>query len=460
MKMQNSKMESANERLAIVNSRGELVRTFQLLDDSGSEVSSSSKVAIVYRFDKRVIEPVINEADLLSSGVEFETLKRTTIAGLKKTPYKVGELGKLTLVDVNSLALTPTFELPPEEDQKSLVAAGKWIAGTQAALIILALLLGHFAFQEVKKDETVTTIRTVEIEKLVESKVPTPVLKPMERPLPQRVQRPIVNATVRRDVIKPKTAPRIVTKNAPRIQKLNHKVTANIPRTAPKMENIGALGALGGVSKKIQAGGGLNLNGSSLARGGDRGNGGGGYGAGGQGGVSGALFGKGLIAASNGSGARAGSVGGYGTKGRGGGREGYGNRTMIGSSGGFALPLDGESFIQGGLTREQVEEVINRNMGQIRYCYEKGLQVEPSLKGRVAISFVVGARGSVTSARVQHSSVGSRQLEGCIVGRLKGFRFPRPVAGVNVQVQYPFSFSRVSSVGQTVSQKTGLIGAN
>jgi TonB family protein len=94
---------------------------------------------------------------------------------------------------------------------------------------------------------------------------------------------------------------------------------------------------------------------------------------------------------------------------------------------------------------EQVEEVILRNMGQITYCYEKGLQIEPDLKGRVAVNFVIGSSGQVSTARVQHSSVDSSKLEGCIVGRLKGFKFPRPVAGVNVQVQYPFSFRRVSA---------------
>lgn len=438
------------EQVALVNAQGELVRVFNLVNEEGEALSTRSKVTLIYRHDRRRIEPSLNVNELRTEGVEFDVLQESTIAELRSKPYRLGILGQITVVDISSMKLAPSYELKAEDDRRDLIMAGKWIGGVQTALILIALVLGHFLVEETKKEEVVTTIRPVELEKIAKVE-PPPVVQPMTRPPVQKVVQPKVNAIVKREIVK-RQPPRVVTKRAPVKPTMNRKATARIPKTEPKLESMGALGALGGVSKKLQSGGGLNLNGSSLARGGDRGTGGGGVGSSGTGGVAGALFGKGLIAASNGSGARAGSAGGYGTKGRGGGREGYGNRSMLGSSGGYVLPLDGESFIQGGLTREQVEEVISRNMGQIRYCYEKGLQVEPSLKGRVAVSFVIGSGGQVATARVQHSSVESRQLEGCIVGRLKGFKFPRPVAGVNVQVQYPFSFRRVSS--------TDVVGVN
>jgi outer membrane biosynthesis protein TonB len=444
------KQTGKNEQVALVNAQGELVRVFHLVNEDGEALSSRSKVTLVYRHDRRRIEPSLSIAELRAEGAEFEVLQESTIAELRAKPYRVGVLGQITVVDIATLKLAPSYELKKEEDRRDLILAGKWIGGVQVALILISLVLGHFLVEETKKEEVITTIRPIEIEKLAKVE-PPPVVQPMTRPPVEKVVPPKVNAIVKREIVK-REQPRVVTKRAQIRPSMNRKATARIPKTEPKLESMGALGALGGVSKKLQSGGGLNLNGSSLARGGDRGTGGGGVGSSGTGGVAGALFGKGLIAASNGSGARAGSAGGYGTKGRGGGREGYGNRSMLGASGGYVLPLDGESFIQGGLTREQVEEVISRNMGQIRYCYEKGLQVEPSLKGRVAVSFVIGAGGQVSTARVQHSSVESRQLEGCIVGRLKDFKFPRPVAGVNVQVQYPFSFRRVSS--------TDVVGVN
>ncbi|MDX9730963.1 MAG: AgmX/PglI C-terminal domain-containing protein, partial [Bdellovibrionales bacterium] len=405
------------------------------------------KLTIVFRHDTRRIEPHANTGLLSEDGVEFDVIGTTTLSELSKKPMSISRngqaIGSLELRENEATALSPSFDLKEDEDKRDLLLAGKWIGGVQVGLLLLILVLGHF-LQDAKNDENVTQIRVVEMDKPVP---PPPVMKqpvvaPQKKVVKQAVQPQPRKVVQQRQ---PKPQPRIVTKNAPKTPTRNRQATARVPKTAPAIENMGALGALGGVSKKMQSGGGLNLSGASLARGGDRGTGGGGVGNGGAGGISGALFGKGLIAASNGSGARAGSAGGYGTKGKGGGRAGYGTRNMLGASGGYVAPLDSESFVGGGLTREQVEEVILRNMGQITYCYEKGLQVEPSLKGRVAVSFVIGSGGQVNSARVQHSSVASRQLEGCIVGRVKGFKFPRPVAGVNVQVQYPFSFQRVSA---------------
>lgn len=420
-------------RMVLLNSKGETVRSFRFEDES------TKKVVVLYRHDTRRIEPHVSTDELSAEGVEFDVLGETSPKELKVRPFAIGKVGSLAWNDHGSAALPPSYELPKSEDDKDVVLIGKWLGGAQVALLAIIMILGHFLTQE-KPEETVTTIRAVELEKVKEAPVVVaPSVKPVKQVTqvtPPRVQK--------KAVVKQKPTPRIVTRRAPKVQTRKH-VTANIPKSAPAVENMGALGALGGISKKMQSGGGLNISGASFARGADKGSGGGGVGRGGSGGVSGALFGKGLIAASNGSGARAGSAGGYGTKGRGGGREGYGTHNMAGASGGYVAPLDSESFIEGGLTREQVEEVIMRNMGQITYCYEKGLQVEPDLKGRVAVNFTIGASGKVSVARVQHSSVDSSKLEGCIVGRVKGFKFPRPVAGVNVQVQYPFSFRRVSA---------------
>ena len=425
---------SDSGRMVLLNTKGETVRAFHLQDEDGSV--PSSKVTVVYRHDNRRIEPHFSVDSLEESGVKFDVLGETSVKELKMRPMKIGVVGSLTWNEDEEAILPPSYELTAAKDEKDLVLVGKWVGGAQVALLALILILGHFLTEQ--KPEEVTTIRAVELEKVKETPV---VVAPTEKPVKQVTQ---VQPRVQKKVVQKRPTPRIVTKNAPKVP-TKRQATAIVPKTAPAVENMGALGALGGLSKNKQSGGGLNLSGSSLARGGDSGSGGGGFGRGGSGGVSGALFGKGLIAASNGSGARAGSAGGYGTKGKGGGRQGYGTHNMAGASGGYVAPLDSESFVEGGLTREQVEEVILRNMGQITYCYEKGLQIEPDLKGRVAVNFVIGSSGQVSTARVQHSSVDSSKLEGCIVGRLKGFKFPRPVAGVNVQVQYPFSFRRVSA---------------
>jgi TonB family protein len=426
-----SKDESG--QMVLLNSQGETVRTFRF---GGEEESPSAKLFVIYRHDTRRIEPVFQMDDLEASGVEFDILGETSQKELRVRPLAIGKAGSLSWNDFDEeTVLPPSYELIEEDDKKDVVMIGKWIGGAQILLIATVLILGHFLAAE-KAPEDVTTIRAVQLEPVKEK---PPIVQMMEKPVKHvaRVQPKVT----KKAVVKRQPVPRVVTRHAPKVQ-TKRQVTARVPKTAPSVENMGALGALGGLSKLKQSGGGLNLSGASLARGGDSGSGGGGVGRGGSGGVSGALFGKGLIAASNGSGARAGSAGGYGTKGKGGGRQGYGTHNMAGASGGYVAPLDNESFVEGGLTRDQVDEVIQRNKGQIRYCYEKGLQGSPGLKGRVSINFVIGASGHVSTARVQQSSVDSSTLEGCVVAKLKNFKFPQPVGGVNVQVRYPFSFSR------------------
>lgn len=421
--------------LTLKNTAGQTVRVYDTSHFADREV-----VTVVYRHDTRRVEPCIGASALeffRQHEIGYDVLGETTLAKLKTQSLAIGSVGTLCTQSVIG-ALSPSHDLKPEADKKDLILIGKWVSGVQVAIVLLALLVSYLIVPKEAPETEVTVIRSMELE----TKPERPVMAPPAAVKPVAQVQPKIRNKI---AVKPKPQPRVVTRHAPKMTIQRKVVTAQVPRSAPSLESLGALGALGGVSKKQQSGGGLNLSGASLARGGEQGAGGGGVGDSGKGGLSNALFGNGLVAASAGSGARAGSAGGYGTKGKGGGRQGYGDRKVVGASGGYVAPLDSESFINGGLSRAQVEEVILRNMGLITLCYEKGLQVEPSLKGRVAVSFVIGAGGQVTTARVQHSSVESRQLEGCIVGKLRQFQFPRPVAGVNVEVQYPFSFRRVSS---------------
>ena len=140
----------------------------------------------------------------------------------------------------------------------------------------------------------------------------------------------------------------------------------------------------------------------------------------------------------------AGGAGGYGTHGRGGGQAGYGKISLTGSSSAFFQPMEQEAIIEGGLDREQIAEVIQRHLGQIRFCYEQGLQEKPQLNGRVAIRFYINGGGFVNTAAVSNTSLHAGDVESCIVGHLKSWKFPEPRGGVVVKVTYPFVLKRVT----------------
>ena len=194
--------------------------------------------------------------------------------------------------------------------------------------------------------------------------------------------------------------------------------------------------ALRGSSKNSKQKGGVNLGQVKTTAGPGLG------GTAGSGGVQTSLYGRGLVAAPVGKGGNIKGGGGYGTKGKGGGKAGYGKLSLVGSAGNAPIPLGKEAIVQGGLDRDLISAVIERNKGQITFCYEQGLQGDPTLGGRVAVNFEIGSNGRVRTAGILNTTLHSSMVENCIIRRLKSWKFPLPEGGVNVKVSYPFLLRR------------------
>lgn len=133
-------------------------------------------------------------------------------------------------------------------------------------------------------------------------------------------------------------------------------------------------------------------------------------------------------------------LGGIGTKGAGGGAGGYGN-TMIGSGEGRSLSkvaLSEEMVLEGGLDRAVIQATIAKYLSQVRACYEAQLQLNPGLAGQVTMAFIIDGMGGVSSSQVSRSTLGNPLTENCIATKMRGWKFPKPVGGVDVKVNYPF----------------------
>lgn len=83
-----------------------------------------------------------------------------------------------------------------------------------------------------------------------------------------------------------------------------------------------------------------------------------------------------------------------------------------------------------------VKKTVQRNFGQLTYCYEQRLRQNPSLAGRVEIEWYVNG-GRVTSAEVFANTTGDSELGQCIVKKIKRWSFPSEVQG---EILYPFIF--------------------
>lgn len=406
---------SAAKLLILENALGQKVRTFSVQSDSFN---------LVYLKQSRRVEAFIHLNDLEDNKVDYTLLKQIELAHISDEGMDLQGLGRLRIYPTGNIKNSPLYELPDQHDNEQLQAILKkaTLGHVTAVLLLMAgawIWSNYFTRKEEPPLVTITLLQEAPVKKEAEERPHVKVSK-------TKIQQS-------RKIYKPVVQKKLLTKPHPvRVAKVKD------------VRRIGALAALGGVPKGHRGAEGLDTQSVKNIRAAGKGNGGGGIGSVGRGGAAGYMPGNGLIAGSAGQGARAQGAGGYGTKGSGGGRAGYGKISLVGGTSAVSLPMDDEATVEGGLDRDQIIAVINRNKGQIIYCYEKGLQAQPSIGGRVAVSFVIGASGRITTASVAESSLGSRLVEGCMLAKMKTWQFPRPVGRVNVDVLYPFELMRVS----------------
>lgn len=375
-------------KLILENKDGKAVRTFMVSGDSA---------VVVSRKDTRRVEVVSDTSALEAKNIKFDELGTVKRESIEKAPIAVAD-GRLRLVGVvgETIRNHTVSEEPPKRWHKTL--------GVVAVLQVL-FILSMFLLKNDKRVEEKQIQQIVQIVKKIPVK--------QERIQPQQLNQTVQKQTIARTSKTVKTQP---TK------------TASVKR-------MGALAVFGSMANGKQRGG-INLGQVNASAGPGLG------GKGGSGGMQTTLYGKGLVAAPLGAGSNMQGGGGYGTKGRGGGQAGYGKLSLIGSAGTSTIPLGREALVEGGLDRDLIADVINRHMGQFRFCYEQGLQSSPSLAGRVAVRFTIGGNGRVTTAGLDNSTMNSSMVENCVVSRMRSLKFPLPEGGVSVKVSYPFMFRR------------------
>ena len=459
----------AQSKYVLENKNGQVVRVFAWENET---------LNLVYRKDTKRVEAA-DVKELKEQNIEFEVLLSTKKTAVAKKAVSVEGVGTLRLLKEENEKFSPNYGLAKDQSDEKFKVILKRSAAAQLGIALLLLGIGiFFGKNQATESTTVTVLPQEVVEKMIEREKPTPKVKEKR------------TARVERKIVQPKVVAPITSKN-PRKLIAKGKARGGYKgpgkmgsgTNEPNMNSMGALSALNKISKSGRGNGGFggtNMAAVGNGRGSGAGgkgyggfgsNGGGGRGAGGIGGggkmgLSNSMYGKGLVAAPVGNGSAAPGVGGYGTRGRAGGGEagvGYGRTSLVGSSKGLGPKGNGpagsggggsgqgwaeagdedDMTVQGGLTMEQIEAIIMRNMGQITYCYEQGLQTKPSLSGRVRVRFMIGQQGRVTTAGVAGSSVNSAKVENCIVNKLQAWNFPRPVGGVSVKVVYPFTLRRV-----------------
>ncbi len=93
----------------------------------------------------------------------------------------------------------------------------------------------------------------------------------------------------------------------------------------------------------------------------------------------------------------------------------------------------------GMMSSKDVASVVNRRIGAIKGCYERGLKRDPGLSGKITVRFTISGSGKVTTARPTLNQLNS-EVADCITNAFLRFRFPPPEGGT-VTFEYPFLFT-------------------
>jgi hypothetical protein len=102
----------------------------------------------------------------------------------------------------------------------------------------------------------------------------------------------------------------------------------------------------------------------------------------------------------------------------------------------------GTFTVSSGLTPEVVQRIVRTSSGRYRNCYEDALAKDPTLKGKLVLSFEVGKDGLVSGARKgTGSDLANEGVVQCATKLTNGMTFPIPDGGVKVSVTFSIDFA-------------------
>jgi len=94
--------------------------------------------------------------------------------------------------------------------------------------------------------------------------------------------------------------------------------------------------------------------------------------------------------------------------------------------------------VRGSLDKEIIRRIIRRHVNDVKDCYEQQLATNPTLAGKVMVSFTIAGSGKVIASTVESSTVNDPRVENCIVQAVRRWEYPKPLGGGFVTVTYPF----------------------
>lgn len=100
------------------------------------------------------------------------------------------------------------------------------------------------------------------------------------------------------------------------------------------------------------------------------------------------------------------------------------------------------------IDRAHIRAVVRAHVPEVRACYEAGLARDPSLAGKLVLSFTIGTTGRVIASSIASSELADAAVGECIAAAALRWEF---YPGALAEIRYPFVFRPVSEVPTTES---------
>lgn len=122
--------------------------------------------------------------------------------------------------------------------------------------------------------------------------------------------------------------------------------------------------------------------------------------------------------------------------------ESKGTKGLSAKTGVYTAGIPSETVVLGSMDPDVIRRILRDNIPFFRSCYQKELDRNSSsrVSGTIKLVFSIGASGHVSRAGVDGRTKLVPKVKKCVVGVLRGIKFPRPLGGGTVDVKQPFNF--------------------
>jgi Ca-activated chloride channel family protein len=99
----------------------------------------------------------------------------------------------------------------------------------------------------------------------------------------------------------------------------------------------------------------------------------------------------------------------------------------------------GEVLTTNGLSKEPLQKTLKQQIPSIELCYQKALEKKPNIQGEATFQLMIDSKGRVTKVNLVSSKLNDKNLEQCIIQKIKELTFPAPEGSDKVTATVSFN---------------------